>query len=521
MTFDALVVGAGHNGLTCAAYLARAGKRVLVLEALPDVGGMAYTKELPGAPGYRVSPCAVDFDFFTMPNSVTDELELHRYGLKLTAPDPWGCYVNTDGDSLAFWRSIERTTAEMARFSRRDAQRYQDLMETLLGFVRVALPYLQGNPLRPGAKTVGEILWRTVRERKHLAKAARILAASPRQILEERFEREEVKAPFAVLSTLSMLPLDAPATNFGLLFGPFMHGWGLRRGEGGTGALTQALAAYVLAHGGEIRSGAGVHRIMVGPDGAEGVVLDSGEEIRARHVVAAVDPMTLLTRLLDEQHLPLDTRDELRGASIYGYNISHFKVDLAVRRMPTLRGQTSARSSELLNGVLLHANSLDSAHRALTGHANGEHSEDDPFMIVVPSVGDRALVPPDGGDVLYLWGVCPFEPRGVGWDEQKKIQTDRWIKVCDGYAPGFASSIIAHETQAPPDFITKYGGKGHLYHVDMTPSQLGPWRPIPSLAGYRTPVERLWHSGAGAHPMPGINGYSGRSTARAVLKAGR
>jgi beta-carotene ketolase (CrtO type) len=518
--YDVIVVGGGHNGLTCGAYLARAGKRVLVLERLPAVGGMAYTKEVPGAPGYLVSPCAVDFDFFAMPHSITDELELHRHGLELCAPDPWGSYVNREGGHVAFWRDLDRTAREIAYFSRRDAERYLELNGLLGDFFEVAMPYFQGHPRRPGARTIAEVIWRVVRTRPKLGEVARILAASPYQILEEWFEREEVRAPIAVLATLSMLPLDAPASNFGLLFAPFMHLWGLRRGVGGTGSLTRALAACIQARGGEVRSGARVQQILVRGGRAEGIVLEGGEELRATHVVAAVDPTTLLTGLLSEFSLPQRTREELRGMSVYDFNVSHFKADIALSQRPVLKSGGKTQPPELLNGVLLHAPSLADARAALGEFGRGRFHEHDPLMIVMPSAVDRTLVPPGSdGQVIYAWGVCPFEVADGEWATHRQRHVEKWIGICDSYAPGFKDSVIAADVQAPPDFITKYGAKGHLYHADLTLSQLGPWRPIPSLAGYRTPVEHLWHTGAGAHPMPGVNGWSGRSAARTVLKA--
>lgn len=515
--YDVIVVGAGHNGLTAGAYLARAGKKVLVLEAQDSVGGMAYTKELAGAPGFKVSPCAVDLDFFAMPGSVADELALHEHGMKLLNPDPWGGFANPDGASVVFWKDLGRTVDEIARYSRRDAERYEQMMTVLGDFFDVLMPYLQGHPRRVEPRAIGEIAWRMARKRKSLGLAARILASSPAQVLEEWFEREEVRTPMAVMATLNCMPLDAPGTSWGLLFAVIMHKWGVSRPVGGTGVFTQALASYIRAHGGGIRTNARVERVVVRADRAAGVVLASGEEIAAADVLASLDPTTLLTKFIEPDRLSDVIREELRGMSVWGSNISHYKADVALSQRPELR---HGRTRELMSGVLLHATDLASVRRATNEFAAGLLGEEYPLMICMPTVHDRTLVPAGSeGDSLYMWGIVPYQLRDGSWDGEKEKYTERWIDVVDQHSPGAKESVIAVETSSPADFERKYGSKGHLYHADVTPSQFGPWRPIPSLGGYQTPLKGLWHAGAGSHPLPGVNGWSGRTAARTVLKA--
>lgn len=208
--YDVIVVGGGHNGLTCAAYLARAGKKVVVLEANPQVGGFVVTDDLPGAPGFRMNTYAIEFPFRDIRPSVVDELDLARHGLRWTHPDPHNTHLGPDGTSFSLYRDLDRTCESIALLSRRDAEYYRSWMKPVMDITYAAIPYLLDHPTRPSPKTVASLLLRLAKGRKNLLPGARILLSSPLQIL-EGFEREELKAFFAMnVVTGAFRPLDEP-----------------------------------------------------------------------------------------------------------------------------------------------------------------------------------------------------------------------------------------------------------------------------------------------------------------------
>ena len=513
--YDAIVVGGGHNGLTSAAYLSRAGRRVLVLESRPILGGMCTTEEtVAEAPGFKMNPCAVDMALTNIPRSVVDELRLKDYGLRLLPPDPWAGFVNPDGASIALWRDRSRTGAEIARFSRRDAEAFERLCKIMLDAWWTMTPYFQDHPTRPQPKTIAEVLWRALRGRRSLRPAARIILASPEQILNEWFEREEVKACLANLAAWSMLPLKESGSGGILAMMVTYFQWGVTRPVGGSGAFPAALARFIEAHGGEVRTDARVREISVRDGVARGVVLENGEELLAEHVIGAVDPTMLMGRLVDQQYVPYETQRELDGLGNLRWNISVIKGDVALSRHPKL----ACGREELWNGYLLLSPTMDYIYKAQLASMQGELPNEVPMAPMMPSFVDRSQVPAGSeGETLYVY--LPSVPRdlsdGRDWADEKNKYMEHILDVFDGYAPGLKDSVIGSYVKSPKELGQQAAG-GNLIHADMTISQFGPWRPTPSLAGYRTPIKRLWHTAAGAHPMGALNGWSGRTTARVV-----
>ncbi len=519
--YDVVVIGGGHNGLTCAAFLAKAGNRVAVLEARGLVGGFCTTEEtVPEAPGFRMNATSIDHVVTNIPPSIVGQLQLSRYGLRWLQPDPFYSYLAPDGTSIAFWRDHYRTVEEIRRLSRRDAIAYDRFVTVMRDFWYTAAPYLQGHPKRVALATVAELVRRAARTRRNLGIAARMLLSSPGAVIDEWFEREELKAALACYSVATMASLDEPGSGIVLSVMAVMHHWGVRRPVGGNGAFSEALASCVRAHGGEVRTGSPVREVVLDGGRATAVVTEAGERFPARAVVAAVDPVTLFDRLLPAQAVPEQVRRELRGMSVLRNNISGFKGDVALAARPRL--PRHGREELLLASCMLIAPDVAYVRRATSAALRGELTDEIPLWVITPSILDRSLVPPGSdGDALYIYlPAVPYQlADGRHWTAEKDKHLERCLEIFDGYAPGTRATVIGAHATSPQD-LTRFSPvhKGNLFHVDMTLGQFGPWRPTPSLSGYRTPVDGLWHTGAGAHPLGTLNGWSGRTTARALLR---
>ncbi|HLF40853.1 MAG TPA: hypothetical protein VI854_05185, partial [Acidimicrobiia bacterium] len=328
--------------------------------------------------------------------------------------------------------------------------------------------------------------------------------SSPGAVIEEWFEREELKAALACYSVASMGSLDEPGSGIVLSVMAVMHHWGVRRPVGGNGAFTGALADCLRHHGGEVRLGAPIAEVLLEGDRAAGVVAVAGDVVRGGQVVAAVDPFTLLTKMLPAEAVPEVVHDELRGMSVLHNNISGFKGDVALGRRPVLGAARDAvHNDALLGSVMLLAPDMDYVRRSLAATMSGGLADEIPMWVAAPTVQDRTLVPAgSGGDSLYIYlPAVPYElSDGADWAVEKDKHLDRCLQIFEHYAPGTRDAVIGLHATSPQDLRSfSPVHKGNLFHVDMSLSQFGPWRPTPSLAGYRMPVEGLWHTGAGAH----------------------
>jgi beta-carotene ketolase (CrtO type) len=414
------------------------------------------------------------------------------------------------------WRDLSRTVEEIRHLSRHDALAFQDFMDTMTGVWWAMMPYFQGHPTRPGLKVVGECVTRAAKSRKSLRKAARVLAGSPYQIIEESFEREEVKAMIASLAAWSMVPLHEPGSGGVLAMMCAYFGWGVTRPVGGSGEFPKALARCVEHHGGEVRVSAPVDEILISGGVAAGVRLADGTELRAKQVIGAVDAHTLMRGLVPQEAVPYKTDLELRALGSLRWNMSIFKADVALDKVPTL----ACGRPELLQGYFMIAPTVDYILEAQRKMIYGEIPEEIVMAPAFPSVLDPSQLP-DGSDgcTIYLYG--PGAPlnltEGRDWDDHIDAFVGDAIAMMDIYAPGLKDSVIGSFNKSPKDFA-KQSYRGNIVHTDMSMSMMGPWRPIPSMSGYRTPITNLWHTAAGAHPMGALNGWSGRTTARTVHK---
>ena len=519
--YDVIVVGAGHNGLTCAAYLARAGRRVLVLEAREVVGGLAWTMEMPNAPGYKVNPCSVEFLLTGVEPSVDHELDLQRHGLRWVYPDTLLTWLGPDGQVMPIWRDRNRLVEEIKRYSRKDARRYQQLCDEITTTLKVALPYLQGHPIRVRPAALAEMLYRAAKGPKEVARGARAMLSSIEQVCEEYFDRDEIKVPVATYSLASFAPTWEAGTglHWSLIAG--LHEWGVRHPVGGTGAFTQALARCVESYGGTILTDAKVDEVLTNNGRAHGVRLVDGRVFTGKTVVAATDPVTLMTKLLDPGVVPEDTRDEIRSLQNLHSNIYTFKVDAALDRRLTFGRYQQGREPEALSAITVCPD-MGYLNRSAHAAINGEFNHEIPIQHITSSVYDRTLVPEGSdGDTLYFYAFNT--PRklsgGRNWDDEKdqyvKLMMDNFAQ----YAPGLGDAVLDLHITTPADFESRYHiTHGNYEHVDCSLTQMGPTRPVPSMSGWKTPIDGLWHTGAGSFPMAFLSGWPGRSSAREILR---
>jgi phytoene dehydrogenase-like protein len=513
-TFDALVIGAGHNGLVCASYLARSGRRVLVLEASSRVGGAALTREF--APGFQVSAGA--HLLHLMPEAMIAELRLESHGLAWSgtqlattallegrAPLDLGA-GSAAGSALsaADVQALAAYRARMRRFAAALAPMFSNVpprLGTSAWSDRLALLKLGLQIRRLGTRDMRELL--------------RIGGMNVYDLLEENFQSPELKGALAfdaVLGTncgprtpgtvLTLLYRLAAETRAGRL--------GLAQPRGGLGAVCAALAEAASAAGAELRTCAPVARILVEKDRASGVVLESGEQIRAPTVISSADPKTTLLRLLGTRHL--DTGFVRRVTQIRAHGLAA-KLHLALDAAPEFPGLSAAQAA----GRLLIAPSMQYLEHAYNHSKYGEYSEQPAMEITLPTMADAALAPAGRHVLSAIVQYAPYALRS-GWDESKPRFLELVLSALERHAPGLRSKLIASELLTPLDMEREFRiSGGHWHHGELAFDQFLMVRPVPGAAQHRTPLAGLYLCGAGCHPGGGVMGIAGRNAAQQVL----
>jgi phytoene dehydrogenase-like protein len=523
--YDAVVVGAGHNGLTAAAYLARAGLRVLVLERRETVGGAIGTSEI--APGLRVPTIAHTVG--RMRPSVVRDLHLTDHGLHLVAPSVRVFAPQADADrAVVLWADAERTAEGLRDWSSTDADAYAGfdrLVRSLGGFLSELMgqtPPVIGRP-GVGDALTGLQLGRRFRGlgRDDARTILRVLPMAVADFVAESFDTDALRAAIAWRGVryASLGPwsggsaaqlLADSAGNDGGAAGETVYA------RGGPGALADALAAAVRAAGGEIRTGAEVTAVTTATGRATGVALASGEEITARAVVAGVDPKRLLTTLVE----PLAVGPSLRwrAANIRTPGVVA-KVNLALARLP--RFPAAGDDERLLRGRIVIAPGIDAVERAFDAAKYRRPSEAPILEATIPSLVDPSLVAgaPDGSQVMSVIAqYAPYSLADGSWDERRDAFGDAVVDVLESVAPGIGALVTAREVLTPVDLERDFGlTGGHPLHAEPTLDSWFAWRPLLGWARYRMPVEGLYLAGSGAHPGGGVTGWPGRNAAREIL----
>lgn len=531
--YDAIVIGAGHNGLVCAAYLLNAGYSVLLLEKRPVPGGAATTEEaIPNeAPGFKFNLCAIDHEFIFL-GPIIQELQLHKYGLEYLTCDPHTFCPQPDGRYFLAHQSLEQTRTAIARYSERDADKYVEFVNYWSRLMSAIAPFFNAPPqsllgIAKGykGKNLADVLAIAGSKDKAL-NFIRTMITAPEDLLDEYFDTELVKAPLARLAAEIGAPPSQKGITAGLMMLAMRHSPGMARPKGGTGALTQALVKSVTAKGGKILTEQMVQEVIVENNRAVGVRVTGGKEYRAhRAIVSNIDVRRLFLQLIDPQAIAPDLRNNV-DRRITNNNETILKIDCALKEPPRFTAYEDD-SNEHLIGTVLIADSVAHVEQAHSLATMGQIPDTNPSMYLdIPSVLDPTLAP-EGKHTLWIEFFAPYQIagkegtglHGTGWtDELKNKTADNVINKLAEYAPNIKDSIIARRVESPAELGERLGSyKGNYYHLDMTLDQMIFLRPLPEIANYTTPIKNLYLTGAGTHPGGSISGMPGRNCARVFL----
>lgn len=521
--FQAVIIGGGHNGLVTAAYLARAGRKVLVLERRELVGGCAVTEEV--WPGYRVSTAA--YLTSLMQERVIRDLELERHGYCVDAKDPAFFSPFPDGRYFFMWQDRQRTLAEIAKFSRKDADaytKYEDHLERLSQVVE-SLLLMTPPQFPPGGlgdfidylKVLGKLKGLAAAEMTGLVK---IFTQSATDFLDEWFESPEVKVTLATDGVIGANGGPRSAGTAYILLHHCMGGvaghrglWGFVRG--GMGAVSEAIASAARSYGAAIRTNAAVERILVKNGRAAGVVLDGGEEIEADIVASNLDPKVTFLRLCDPKDLPSDFVASMHRFRSEGTSL---KINLALNGLPDFRCLPGTPGPQ--HKATMHiCPSIDYVERAWDDAKYGRPSTSPLLEMTVPTMYDQSLAPPGRHIMGIFLQYAPYTLSQGTWDELRDPFADRVIDIISEYAPNIRDIIVDRQVLTPLDLERRFGiTGGNIFHGEMALDQMFVMRPAAGFARYKTPIRGLYLCGSGAHPGGGVMGAPGYNAAREILK---
>lgn len=521
-TYDAIVIGAGHNGLTAAAYLGRAGLKVLVLERRPVVGGAAVTEEF--HPGYRNS--IASYTLSLLRPEIIRDLELKRHGLE-TIPFRGSMDVFSDGRTLQFSGDEARDRAQVARFSNRDYEQMGKLRTQLQRVGDIVRAQLLREPpdLSGGIGSVldmlriGGGLRRLTPEDRHFL--IQMFTLSANDLMERWFESEPIRQSYAVHCVSSnFASLDAPGSAipfFINVLGEFegkQGKWGLAKG--GMGAVTRAMAKDAREHGVEIQTDAPVRRIIVENRGATGVELESGERIAAKSVLANTDPKRTFLRLVGREHLDADFAD---GIEHLRMGHASLRMNLALKGEPRFAALSGEEQHIALGSAITVLPSRAEAEENYRRASAGRMPVSPYIALMMPSALDDSLAPPGHHVMSLLCKYYPYHLAEGDWDSLRDPVADGIIAELSRHIPNLPELIVGRQVLTPVDLERIFGlTEGDIFHGRHDLDQIFSLRPHPKAARYGTPIDRLYLCGSGSHPGGGVSGAPGHNAAKRVIR---
>ncbi len=520
-TYDAIVIGAGHNGLVCGTYLAKAGLKVLVLERRDVIGGAAVTEEV--WPGYHVS--VASYVMSLMPPKIIRELELEKFGFEVLPTDHLFIPF-PDGSSFVYWDDVGKTCAQIRKFSKKDAEAYPDFVAHLGEVIGIMRRFMWETPPDPASrrwkdlKRTAGLLWRYRKIGGKLYRLADLLTQSVYDYLDHWFESDQLKA---VLSYSSGIGTFAGPRTPGTAYVLVHHlmgehegaaGWGVMRG--GMGAISKAIAVSGARFGMEVRTGAEIERVLMRDGRARGVALKSGEEIAAKTVVSNANAKLLFLKLVGEAHLPAEFVDEIRSYRTFS---TAFKINLAVDALPTYTAFKPEETGTAYPSFIHIGPTVEYLERAYDDAKYGWYSKRPFVSAVVPTFHDDTAAPPGKHIINLFGGHAPYELKGGSWDEERDHLFDTVIETIGEYAPDLKDAIIHKQVLTPPDLESLLAlPQGHIFHGELSIDQLFFMRPAPHYADYRSPIRGLYQCGSSTHPGGGVMGVPGHNATREILK---
>jgi phytoene dehydrogenase-like protein len=520
-TRDVVILGAGHNGLVTAFYLAKAGYKLLVLERRPTVGGCAITEEF--HPGFRCSRLAHSAG--PLRSDIVRDMDLAKHGLKTYTPEVRALSLSADGNPLVLYGDVGKSTKEIATVSQKDAASYVEFQKPLARIGEVANLLMTMTPPDLEDPVAGN-LWELIKAGRKVRGLGeqdlyRMMRWGPMAVADlvaEWFENEHLRGTIAAQGI------------FGTFLGPWSAGSSatllLRCASdgnpaapasyivGGLGALTAAMAASAKQAGAEIRTSCEVVSVKVKDGAVAGVVLANGDEIDARLVISNADPRRTLLGLVEAQYLEPSFLQKLQH---YRMNGTVAKVNLALSGLPTFKGTKG--DTAVLGGRIQVSPNIDYLERAFDAAKYGEFSPHPYLEATIPTLWDQSLAPPGRHVVSVYMQYAPYKLRNTDWDTQRESLGDTVVKTLTEYAPDLPGLIEAGEVITPKDLEQTYGlTGGHIFHGELALDQLFTMRPLLNWAQYRTPIKNLYLCGSGTHPGTGLTGASGANAAREIIK---
>jgi phytoene dehydrogenase-like protein len=521
--YDVIIAGGGHNGLVCAAYLARAGRKVLVLEKRELVGGCAVTEEI--WPGYRVSTAA--YLTSLLQERIIRELELERFGYRVDAKDPAFFSPFPDGRYLFMWQDRAKTLLEIAKFSKHDAEVFSAYEDHLERLAEVVESLLLTTPPEFPPRGLGDFVdylklagkFRRLRP-KEIVSLVKIFTQSAADFLDEWFESDEIKVTLATDGVIGANGGPrSPGTAY-ILLHHVMGSVGGKRGlwgfvRGGMGAVSNAIAESAASKGAEIRTNAAVKKVRVENNRVQGVVLETGARIDADIVASNFTPRATFLDLVEPRDLPDDFLKAIRKYRTEGTSC---KINVALSGLPDFAALPGAPRPQ--HRATMHiCPSMEYVERAWDDAKYGHPSQSPLLELTIPTMYDATLAPP-GRHILGIFlQYAPYTLRDANWDELREPFAFRVFDLIEEYAPGFRSLIIDKEVLTPLDLERRFGlAGGNIFHGEMSLDQMFVMRPVAGCARYRTPIHGLYLCGSGTHPGGGVMGAPGYNAAHAILR---